>query len=107
MQSKSVFTQIIERKIPANILYEDDKVIAFYDINPVTEGHFLVVPKSPEINILENSQEDYVNLLLTARKLAKESLEKNGFSGFKLQINTGESAGQVVFHTHVHIIPYK
>lgn len=107
MQNKSIFTQIIERKIPANIVYEDERIIAFYDINPMQPGHFLVVPKVTDENILKNNEEDYVYLMLMARKLANNYIKEYNCSGFKLQVNTGKSAGQVVFHTHVHIIPYK
>ncbi|WBP84006.1 histidine triad protein HinT [Mycoplasmopsis edwardii] len=105
--SDSVFTKIIKREVPANILYEDDRVIAFYDINPVQEGHFLVVPKTPEPNILENSDEDFLYTMSIARELAAMYIKENNCTGFKIVINSGSSAGQVVFHTHVHVIPYK
>ncbi|AMD81576.1 histidine triad nucleotide-binding (HIT-like) protein [Mycoplasmopsis canis PG 14] len=107
MQNKSIFTKIINREIEANILYEDEKVIAFYDIKPVQPGHFLVVPKSPEPNILENNEEDYLYLMAIARELAALYIKENNCKGFKLQINSGSVAGQEVFHTHVHIIPFK
>ncbi|WP_406614068.1 histidine triad protein HinT [Mycoplasma corogypsi] len=103
----SIFTKIINREIPANILYEDDKVIAIYDIQPVQEGHFLVIPKIQKTDILELSEEEYTYLLLKARELAKKYVQENNCDGFQVQINTGEAAGQTVFHTHVHVIPYK
>ncbi|WP_322961958.1 HIT family protein [Mycoplasmopsis cynos] len=105
--SDSIFTKIIKRQAPADIIYEDDKVISIYDIKPNQPGHFLIIPKSPETNILENTEEDFLYAMKIARKLAAEYIKKNNCSGFKLVINTGQTAGQVVFHTHIHIIPYK
>lgn len=103
--SFSIFSKIINKEIPANILYEDDKVIAIYDIKPVQEGHFLVIPKEEKENILQNSEEIFLYTLKKARELANQEISKNNKTGFKLQINTGRSAGQEVFHTHIHIIP--
>ncbi|WP_208664698.1 histidine triad protein HinT [Mycoplasma nasistruthionis] len=104
---KSIFTQIIEGNIPAKKLYEDDIVIAIYDAFPQTEGHFLVIPKSQEQNILLNDENTYLHALKVARKLAQEHVIDQGIPGFKLLINTGKTAGQVVMHTHIHIIPYR
>ncbi|WP_334686643.1 HIT family protein [Mycoplasmopsis cynos] len=56
---------------------------------------------------MENSEEDFLYAMKIARKLAAEYIKKNNCSGFKLVINTGQTVGQVVFHTHIHIIPYK
>ncbi|QIW62065.1 histidine triad protein HinT [Mycoplasmopsis gallinacea] len=103
----SVFTKIINREIPANIIYEDDRVIAFLDAFPSTEGHFLVVPKIEKPNLLETSDDDFVYAILKARELAKKEVLDKGKTGFKILINTGASADQTVFHTHIHVIPYK
>ncbi|MGZ9762247.1 histidine triad protein HinT [Mycoplasma sp. 394] len=102
----SIFTQIINRQIPAEILYEDEKVIAIYDIKPFQPGHFLVIPKTPEANILENNDADFIYAMLKARELAAKYIKEHNKSGFKLLVNTGASAGQMVFHTHIHIIPF-
>ncbi|MHA3825563.1 histidine triad protein HinT [Mycoplasma sp. BRA285] len=103
----SIFTKIIKREIPSKVLYEDDKVIAIYDAFPQTEGHFLVIPKTPEENILANSEEDFLYAMKKARELANQEIIEKGIPGFKIVINTGKSAGQVVFHTHIHVIPYR
>ncbi|WP_426461412.1 histidine triad protein HinT [Mycoplasma hafezii] len=103
----SIFTQIINRELPANILYEDDKVIAFYDIKPVQPGHFLVVPKREASSLLENTEEEISYAFNIARKLAIEEMKRQDAPAFKMVVNTGKEAGQVVFHTHIHIIPYK
>ena len=103
-----IFLKIIHREIPSNILYADDLCIAFYDKFPIRKGHFLVVPKNKSKNILETSEEETIHLIKIAKKLAKEEIiDKFPGSGFKLIINTNEPAGQTVFHTHIHIIPYK
>ncbi|QNM93660.1 HIT family protein [Mycoplasma sp. Pen4] len=103
----SIFTKIIKREIPSKILYEDDKVIAIYDVNPVREGHFLVIPKTQVDNIIQNTEEEFLYAMKIARKLAKEEIIDKGIPGFKIYINTGKTAGQEVFHTHIHVIPYK
>ncbi|MHA0272429.1 histidine triad protein HinT [Mycoplasma sp. 48589B] len=103
----SIFTKIIKREIPSKVLYEDDKVIAIYDAFPQTEGHFLVIPKTPEETILANSEEDFLYAMKKARELANQEIIEKGIPGFKIVINTGKTAGQVVFHTHIHVIPYR
>ncbi|QZE12115.1 histidine triad protein HinT [Mycoplasma sp. Ms02] len=104
---KTIFEKIISREIPANIIYEDDRVIAFLDVKPVQEGHFLVVPKNKANDLVEQNEDDYLYLMKKARELAKEFVLDKGITGFKMQSNIGSSAGQEVFHTHIHIIPYK
>ncbi|TNK82074.1 hypothetical protein C4M98_01770 [Mycoplasmopsis pullorum] len=104
---KDIFLKIINREIPAKIIYEDDKVIAFMDAYPIQEGHFLVVPKNWAPNVLESSDEDITHAFLVARKLAKERVINQGIPAFKIVINTGKEAEQSVFHTHIHVIPYK
>ena len=101
----TIFTRIINKEIPANILYEDNKIIAFYDINPKGPGHFLVVPKKHSTNLMDIEKEELKNLILKARDLALKEIKKQNVSGFQLVINSGASSGQEVFHTHIHIIP--
>ncbi|MFV8478326.1 histidine triad protein HinT [Mycoplasma sp. B6400] len=103
----SIFTKIIKREIPSKVLYENDRVIAIYDAFPQTEGHFLVIPKVQEENILANSEEDFLYAMKIARQLADKEIIQKGIPGFKIMINTGKTAGQVVFHTHIHVIPYR
>ena len=67
---KDIFQRIIDREIPSTIIYEDDKTIAFLDINPHTKGHFLVVSKEFSENLFDIEDDDLTNLILTARKLA-------------------------------------
>lgn len=101
----TIFTKIINREIPADIVYEDDYVIAFKDIAPVAPIHVLIVPKK-EIPTLNDVKEEDINLIgrvfLVAGKLAREyGVEKNGF---RVVSNCNENAGQTVFHIHFHFL---
>jgi len=101
----SIFTKIIKKEIPANIIYDDELVSAFEDINPIAPVHILIVPKK-QIPTMNDAQEEDSNLLghilLTAGKLAKQK----GVSekGFRLVINCNKDAGQTVFHIHCHLL---
>ncbi len=103
--NKTLFEKIVAREIPATILYEDDKVIAFRDIKPQAPAHVLIVPKKPIPRIAEATPDDHQilgHLLLKAAAVARElGLEKNGF---RLVFNNGPDAGEAVPHLHCHII---
>ena len=100
----SIFTKIINREISGDIFYEDDKYIAFLDIEPVRDGHILVVPKKEIDYIFDLEDEEYLDLMLTSKKVA--SLLEN-----KLKLKTEVSRiaivveGLQVSHVHVHLIP--
>ena len=101
----TLFEKIIAREIPADIIYEDDLVLAFNDINPKAPTHVLVIPKKPIPRIAEAEPEDHQvlgHLLLKAREIAGElGLHE---SGFRLVINNGKDAGESVPHLHLHIL---
>ena len=101
----TLFEKIITREIPADIVYEDDLVLAFNDINPKAPTHVLVIPKKPIPRIAEAEPEDHQvlgHLLLKAREIAGDlGLNKNGF---RLVINNGKDAGESVPHLHLHIL---
>ena len=100
----TLFTKIINREIPADIVYEDDLCLAFRDINPQAPVHILIVPKMeiPKLADADEKNRDLLgHLLLTAQKIIKD--EGYGDS-FRLVINNGEQAGQTVFHLHIHIL---
>ena len=101
----TIFQKIINKEIPANILFEDERVIAIYDINPEREGHFLVIPKNHSVNLFDISADDLSYVMVKAKELAKKECERLGKDSFNIKINNGEKAGQEVFHTHVHVIP--
>ena len=103
--SKTLFEKIIAREIPAKIVYEDDKVLAFHDINPQAPVHVLIIPKKPITRIAEAHPDDHAtlgHLLLKAAEVAKQlGLTQNGF---RLVFNNGPDAGEAVPHLHCHII---
>ena len=103
--SKTLFEKIIAREIPANIVYEDDRVLAFKDINPGAPTHVLIVPKKPIPRIAEAQAEDQQllgHLLLKAAEVAKQLGLPEG--GYRLVINNGPDAGESVPHLHLHIL---
>lgn len=101
----TIFNKIINKQIKANILFENKKVIAFYDINPQQKGHFLVVPKNYSKNLININEKEMLYLFKIARKLALKETKKLGVNGFKLQVNNEKESGQEILHTHIHIIP--
>ena len=102
--TETLFTKIIDRKIPADIVYEDELCLAFKDINPQAPLHILVIPKKNIVKIsdtTEYEQDLLGHLLLKAGEIANAQ----GYGeAFRLVINNGESAGQTVFHLHIHIL---
>jgi histidine triad (HIT) family protein len=103
--SKTLFEKIIAREIPASIVYEDDRVLAFKDINPGAPTHVLIVPRKPIPRIAEAQAEDQQvlgHLLLKAAEVAKQlGLTQDGY---RLVINNGPDAGESVPHLHLHIL---
>jgi histidine triad (HIT) family protein len=105
MDPNCIFCQIIHGENPSKIVYEDEQVIAFLDINPAAPVHILIVPKDhiPSINHLRDDQEELIGHLFT---IAKHLATENGIaeSGYRLIINTGSDARQAVFHIHLHLL---
>jgi len=103
--NKSLFEKIVSREIPATIVYEDDKVIAFRDVKPQAPVHVLIVPKKPIARIAEAQPEDHAilgHLLLKAAEVARQlGLTQ---TGFRLVFNNGPDAGEAVPHLHCHIL---
>lgn len=101
----TIFSKIIQGEIPADIVFQDDLVTAFRDINPAAPTHILIIPNKeiPTVNDLTAADEQVAGrLLLTAAKLAAE--EGIAESGYRLIINCNEHGGQEVFHLHLHLI---
>lgn len=100
-----IFCKIINKEINSDIVFENESVIGFNDINPVAPTHILFVPKK-HIDRLDNAELDDVNLLGELIYQAKEHAKKIGLNntGFRIVINTGKEAGQAVFHLHIHLI---
>lgn len=102
-----IFCKIVKGEIPCFKVYEDDKVLAFEDINPIAEGHTLIIPKKHTQNLWEISGEDLTAIHLASQKIAlalKEALNPIGVA--VLQLN-GRGVNQVVMHYHLHLMPRK
>jgi len=100
-----LFCKIIKKDIPSDVIYEDDKIIAFLDINPCNPGHTLIVPKKHCIDILDADEENAKEIMLKAKELAPKIVKAVNADGFNLIMNTKPEAGQVIMHAHMHIIP--
>ena len=100
-----IFCKIIKGEIPCNKIYEDDKVLAFLDIRPINEGHTLVVPKHHCKDIFEASPGELKDMISVAKDLSEKIMDAVDADGINIGINNKPAAGQVVMHTHLHIIP--
>lgn len=100
-----VFCKIIKREIPSDIVYEDDRVIAFKDVNPAAPIHILVVPKKHIENLLQVSEDDG-DIISYIYKVINKIANDNNFAqnGFRVIANCGKDSGQEVMHIHFHVL---
>lgn len=101
--SKTLFQKIADKEIPADLLYDDERCIAFRDISPQAPFHALVVPRKPITRPDEIEEEDAAvvgHLFVVARQIARDA----GLSDYRLVMNNGPEAGQSVFHIHLHVL---
>ena len=103
-----VFCKIVNKELPAKVVYEDDLVMAFYDINPQAPVHILIVPKEhiPTVNDLEERHKELIgHIFLVARKIAQDM----GFAekGYRILINCNRDGGQEIYHIHYHLFAGK
>lgn len=106
MSEKSLFTRIIEREIPAKIEYEDDRVIAIWDIHPKAPTHLLFILKEPVPSIQKMEKETMSLLPALFMAIQKVAAQKQ-IGDYRLVINNGAGAGQTIFHLHVHFLAQK
>lgn len=100
----TIFSKIIQREIPADIVYEDELCLAFRDVNPQAPTHVLLIPKKEIPRLVDAQAEDAAllgHLMLTANKIAQQL---GVGDAFRLAVNNGAGAGQSVFHLHLHIL---
>jgi histidine triad (HIT) family protein len=100
-----IFCKIAAGELPGQIVAEDERTVAFMDINPGTRGHALVIPRPHVRDLLEIDADDLAAVALTAQRLARRAKERLGADGINLINSCGASAWQTVFHFHVHVIP--
>jgi len=99
----TIFGKIARGEVPANIVFEDDRALAFHDVNPQAPTHILVIPRKPIARLAEAEEGDEPllgHLLTVARRVAAE----RGLEDYRLVLNNGPGAGQSVFHLHVHVL---
>jgi histidine triad (HIT) family protein len=102
---RNVFAKILRGDLPAQKVYEDQATIAIMDIMPRSDGHCLVIPKAPSRNILDIAAGDLAKLMAAVQKVAVAAKAAFAADGLTIQHFCEPAGGQVVFHTHVHILP--
>ena len=101
MSNDCIFCKIANKEIPTDLIYEDEHVVAFNDLNPQAPVHFLVIPKRHYASMNEvDSQEAFGQIFSSVAKITS----KLGIKEYRTVVNTGEDAGQTVFHIHVHVM---
>lgn len=101
----TIFTKILSGEIPCDKLYEDDLVLAFLDINPLSKGHTLVIPKEPAETLDALSDDSAAAIGRVLPRLARAIMAATGTEHYNILQNNGRQAHQAVFHVHFHIIP--
>lgn len=103
--AQTIFTKILAGEIPCHRVYEDDRVLAFLDINPLSRGHLLVIPKEPAETLDQLSDDSAAAIGRVLPRLARAVMAATGARHYNLLQNNGAPAHQAVFHVHFHIIP--
>ena len=103
--AETIFGKIISGQIPCHKVYEDERVFAFLDINPLSRGHTLVIPKEPAETLDKLSDESAAALGRVLPRLCRAVIAATGVSEYNVLENNGRGAHQAVFHVHFHIIP--
>lgn len=104
-ESECIFCKIMAGELPATIVHEDERTVAFMDINPATRGHCLVVPRRHVRDLLEIGSEDLDAVMAVAQELAQLAMDRLDAAGVNLLNSCGRAAWQTVFHFHIHVIP--
>jgi len=100
-----LFCKIVAGEIPATVIAEDERTIAFMDINPATRGHALVIPRAHARDVHDIATDDLRAVAATAQTVAARVIERLGAAGVNLLNSNGAAAWQTVFHFHMHVIP--
>ncbi len=103
MSGHCVFCKIIQKEIPSNVVYEDDKVLAFTDIHPAAPSHVLIIPKE-HIETIEDIPAGNPLVSSLTERAIKVAKQLNLREGYRLVINNGDNGGQTVYHLHLHLL---
>lgn len=101
----TIFSKILDGEIPCHKVYEDEHVLAFLDINPLSKGHTLVIPKERKAYVHELSDESMAAIGRVLPRLSRAVIKASGSNEYNILQNNGAGAHQAVFHVHFHIIP--
>jgi histidine triad (HIT) family protein len=104
-ESDCIFCKIVSGELPSTVIREDQRTVAFMDINPATRGHALVVPRRHARDLLEIEREDLDATMAAAQEVAQRAVDRLDAAGVNLLNSCGEAAWQTVFHFHIHVIP--
>ncbi|MEK7094620.1 MAG: HIT family protein [Patescibacteria group bacterium] len=105
MNNNCLFCGIIEKRVPADIVFENETVVAFMDIHPTRPGHLLVVPKTHAKNVFDASWEALEPMFQFATKIAGALVKAVSADGVNFIMNNGSASGQMIFHSHLHLVP--
>jgi histidine triad (HIT) family protein len=105
MAEDCIFCKIVRRQATSSIVYEDEKILAFVDIRPVSEGHTLIIPKRHYVDVFDTPNELLANMYIVTKKVAVAVKKATGADGISVVQQNGKAAGQDIFHMHVHVIP--
>lgn len=103
--AETIFSRILRGELPCHKVYEDDRVLAFLDIMPLSRGHLLVIPKEPAETVDQLSDESAAAIGRVLPRLARAVMKVSGATAYNILQNNGAAAHQAVFHVHFHIIP--
>lgn len=103
----NVFAKILKGELPSQKVYEDERTVVIMDIMPRSDGHALVIPKAPSRTFLDMAADDIAALYLTVQRVARAARTAFQADGITIQQFNEKAGGQVVFHTHVHVLPRK
>jgi histidine triad (HIT) family protein len=100
-----IFCRIAQKRVPANLVYEDEKAMAFLEIRPLNEGHTLIIPRLHYENIFDIPQELIMHIQGVTKRVALAVKKATQADGISIMQQNGKAAGQEIFHLHVHVIP--
>lgn len=100
-----LFCKIVKGEVPSTKIYEDEHVYAFLDINPMNLGHTLVIPKGHCADIHDIPESELHHVISAAKKIANAVKKATDADGVNVYMNNGKAAGQIIFHSHTHVIP--
>lgn len=105
MSDRTIFDRILDGEIPCHRVYEDDHVLAFLDVGPLSEGHTLIIPKERKAYLHELSDDSAAAIGRVLPRIARAVMKATGATAYNVLQNNGATAHQAVFHVHFHIIP--